>query len=66
MRLSRLAKQYAGVAIQALADIAENGQSESARIAASCAILDRGYGKPREAGFMQYQAPSALDDLLGA
>lgn len=65
MCLSQLAKQYAGGAIQALADIAENGQSESARIAAACAILDRGYGRPREAGFTQYQAPTALDDLMG-
>ena len=65
MRLAQLAKQHAGEAILALADVAENGQSESARIAAACAILDRGYGKPREAGFTQYQAPSPLDDLMG-
>ena len=65
MRLSELAKQYAGVAIKTLADIAENGQCERARIAAACAVLDRAYGKPREAGFTQYQKPSPLDDLLG-
>lgn len=65
MRLSQLAKQHAGEAILALADIAVNGQSETARIAAACAILDRGYGKPREAGLTQYMAPSPLDDLLG-
>ncbi len=65
MRLSQLAKEYAGSAIQALADIAENGQSETARIAAACAILDRGYGRPREAGLTQYMTPSPLDNLLG-
>ena len=38
-RLYELARQHAGTAIEALA---ESGQTESARIAAACAILDRG------------------------
>jgi hypothetical protein len=64
-RLSELARQHAPKAIEALASIAENGQSETARVTAACAILDRGYGKPREAGFAQYQprGQSDFDDL---
>jgi hypothetical protein len=34
-------------AIEALADIAKNGTSESARVSAACAILDRTHGRPR-------------------
>jgi len=45
-------------------DVAENGQSDTARISAACAILDRGFGKPREAGLSQYSEPSLLDVLI--
>jgi hypothetical protein len=65
-RLSELARQHAGAAIEALAQVAESGQTETARIAAACAILDRGYGKPREATSAQYRRQGAgifdLDD----
>ena len=62
-RLSELARQHAGTAIEALAQVAESGQTETARIAAACAILDRGYGKPREATSAQYrrQGESVFD-----
>jgi hypothetical protein len=56
-RLSELAKQHCVLALEVLASIAENGQSETARIAAACALLDRGFGKPREAGISQYADP---------
>ena len=58
-RLSELARQHAGAAIEALAHVAENGQTETARIAAACAILDCGYGKPSEATHAQYQRRDA-------
>ena len=50
---------------EALVNIAESGNTENARITAACAILDRAFGKPREAGLMQYKAPSSFDDFLG-
>ena len=62
-RMSELARQHAGTAIEALAQVAESGQTESARIAAACAILDRGYGKPREAFTKQYTPRD--EDILG-
>ena len=65
VRLSELARQHSSTALDALVDVCENGQSDSARIAAATALLDRGFGRPREAGLTQYTAPSPLDDLLG-
>ncbi len=46
---SELAKQYAQAALEALNEIMTGGESESARVAAANAILDRAYGKPAQA-----------------
>ena len=46
-RLSDLAKSYTDIAFSTLVDVAINGSSDTARIAAANSILDRGYGKPR-------------------
>lgn len=56
-RLAGLAQEHAETAVQALADIAAHGESETARISAAVALLDRGFGKPREATPAQYEAP---------
>ncbi len=45
--LSGLLEGQVHIAIAALADIAQNGTSESARVSAACAILDRTHGRPR-------------------
>jgi len=47
--LSALLEGQVAVAIAALADIAQNGTSEAARVSAACAILDRTHGRPRPA-----------------
>ena len=60
-RLSVIAREHTWAALDTLLDVCENGQSETARIAAAQAILDRGFGKPREAGLDQYSAPSPFD-----
>ena len=44
--IQELARQHAPQALAALVEIATSGVSESARVAAACALLDRGYGKP--------------------
>lgn len=62
-KLSQLAKKYSRTAFETLVEISEKGKTDSARIAASIAILDRGYGKPREAMPSQYYEPSPLDFL---
>ena len=46
-RISDFARAYTDEALAALAKIARSGRSESARVAAACALLDRAYGKPR-------------------
>jgi hypothetical protein len=43
-----LARAQTSAAIRALADIMQHGQSETARIAAANALLDLGWGRPRE------------------
>lgn len=45
-RISDLARQYAEDALDALVEIATEGESEAARVSAANSILDRGYGKP--------------------
>ena len=47
-QIKSLARSYTDAAIQSLAGIAQNGESESARVAASVALLDRGSGKPTQ------------------
>ncbi len=44
--IQELARQHAPQALAALVEIATSGVSESARVAAACALLDRGYGRP--------------------
>ena len=47
--LSALLEGEVLIAVAALADIAQNGTSEAARVSAACAILDRTHGRPRAA-----------------
>lgn len=44
--LSDMAKEHAAMALQTLANIAQSGEGEAARVSAANAILDRAYGKP--------------------
>lgn len=46
--LGREARGYSKLAIQTLARIAKEGESEAARVSAAIHILDRGYGKATE------------------
>ena len=46
-RLTDLAKSYTDIAFSTLVDVAINGSSDTARIAAANSILDRGYGRPK-------------------
>lgn len=47
--LSELARAHTAVALGVLVEVAEKGESESARVSAANALLDRAYGKPRQA-----------------
>ncbi|KPH79333.1 hypothetical protein [Bosea vaviloviae] len=46
--LSDLARTHTAVALKALVTVATKGESESARVSAANALLDRAYGKPRQ------------------
>lgn len=48
LTLEELARTHTETALAVLVDIARYGQSEAARVSAANAILDRGYGKPRQ------------------
>ena len=41
-----LARGYTATVIRTLGGIAENGESESARVSACAQLLDRGWGRP--------------------
>ena len=44
--ISDIAREFTEVAVRSLVEIARSGGSESARVAAANALLDRAYGKP--------------------
>lgn len=49
LEIEAAAKEHAGDALKALVAVAKSGSTESSRVAAAIAILDRGYGRPRQA-----------------
>lgn len=68
--LSELAREHTSTALSALVDIAQKGESESARVAAANSLLDRAYGKAPQS--LQHSGPTggpiqtvALDRLKG-
>lgn len=44
-----MAREYTGIALRTLVEVATKGTSESARVSAAGIILDRGYGKAIQA-----------------
>lgn len=46
--LKSLARSYTEIAVKTLGGIAQNGESEAARVGAAVALLDRGWGKPNQ------------------
>lgn len=47
--IKTLARQYAPAALEELARLAREAESEQARVSAANSILDRAYGKPAQA-----------------
>lgn len=47
--IQELARKHAPQALNALVKVATSGRSESARVSAATALLDRGFGKPMQA-----------------
>lgn len=63
--LSELAFGHVEVALAALAEIAASGQSEAARVSAACALLDRVYGRPKQAVDMGGNIELTSIELVG-
>lgn len=64
--LSELARTHADVALAALVDVASGGQSDAARVAAACALLDRAFGRPGQLSAPVAPEPTdSFADLLG-
>ena len=57
LNLSELAREYTQDALRALVGVMNTSQSDSARIAAATAILDRGYGRPTKTASLEVNAP---------
>jgi len=57
LNLSELARGYTQDALNALVGVMNTSQSDSARIAAATAILDRGYGRPTKTTSLEVNAP---------
>ena len=53
------AGEYTNDALSALLGVMNTSQSDSARIAAATAILDRGYGRPTKTTSLEVNAPFA-------
>lgn len=49
LEIESTAREFAADALHALKSVALRGKSESARVMAATALLDRGYGRPRQA-----------------
>ena len=62
--VQELARQYAPKAIVELARLALRAKRETARIAAIRELLDRGYGRPRQAMEVSVPADNPLQLLL--
>ena len=45
-RITELAKTHCELALQVLVDVALNGTTDSARVSAANALLDRAFGRP--------------------
>jgi len=55
--LSVLSRQHTNDELDTLVDVTLSSQSDSARIAAATAILDRGYGRPAKTTLLEVNAP---------
>ena len=54
--LSESAREYTNDALNTLVDVMQSSQSDSARIAAATAILDRGYGRPTKTTSLEFHS----------
>jgi hypothetical protein len=61
--LSAMARDHTEIALAALAEVAAFGSTDSARVAAAVAILDRGYGRPAPLKESDQRQKSIIDEI---
>ena len=66
IELRDAAQQYTEQALRTLVEVCENSESDAARVAAACAILDRGHGKPKQQIQTDVKALSLEELVLGS
>ncbi|WP_394729060.1 DUF5681 domain-containing protein [Altererythrobacter sp. GH1-8] len=64
--LTDLAREHTVEAVETLVQIATGGESENARVSAAIALLDRGWGKPRQDLGIDLRSDEATAALLEA
>ena len=57
LNLSELAREHTNGALDVLVEVMQSSQSDSARIAAATAILDRSYGRPTRPSSLEVNTP---------
>lgn len=63
--LTDLAREHTPKAVQALVDVLENdGASDAAKVSAATAILDRGWGRPKQDLGIEIKSDEASASLL--
>ncbi|NVE93382.1 DUF5681 domain-containing protein [Altererythrobacter lutimaris] len=64
--LTDLAREHTREAVETLVEIATGGESENARVSAAIALLDRGWGKPKQDLGIEVRSDEATATLLEA
>jgi hypothetical protein len=72
IELAEAAREFTPQALETLRHVCEKGQSEAARVAAATALLDRAYGRPKQAlehagkdgGSIQLGVQAQVDQFL--
>ncbi len=61
--VKQAAQQFTDDALNTLAKIMREGESEAARVAAANSILDRGHGKPRQAIDVDANVKATIEEI---
>jgi hypothetical protein len=64
IELQQAAQQFTEQALRTLVEVCENSESDAARVAAACAILDRGHGKPKQQISADMNGKLTLEQLV--
>lgn len=64
--LTDLAREHTAEAVETLVEVASSGESEAARVSAATALLDRGWGRPRQDLGIEMKTDESIASTLEA